>query len=139
MLIAVSPGWFEDIIAKLAWWGGYEKIVFASGMTQMHAQLLLDLFIDFSYSHETMEKYGLAQITAADKALILGLNYARMIDLDVEAAKAKIADDEFSRYQQENGRDEPWSNWKAMEPELADHPLPEFPDGRRLPFGTPIR
>jgi len=57
-------------------------------------------------------EFGL-DLTHDDKALILGGNYARIIGLDVEAAKAAIADDEFARERAATGLQEPHSNWRA--------------------------
>jgi hypothetical protein len=78
-----------------------------------HAQHQLDAFRDFSFSEQTLNKYGLEQITREDKAKVLGLNYAGLIGLDVDAAQEKISDDQFSRYRREHGRDRPFANWTA--------------------------
>jgi hypothetical protein len=63
-------------------------------------------------SDELLEAYRLEQLTAADKAAILGGNYARMIGIDIEEAKRAIADDEFSQELRETGLQEPWSTWR---------------------------
>jgi len=62
---------------------------------------------------------GVPQLTHEVKSLILGGNYARIIDLDVEEAKRRIADDEFAREVRASGLQPPYSNWKA---ELARRP-----------------
>jgi predicted TIM-barrel fold metal-dependent hydrolase len=118
MLLMKAPGWFEDIFATLAFWGGYEKLLFSSGTMYSHAQPILELFGAFRYSEQTMQKYNLPQITDADKANFLGLNYARMAGLDVGKLKEGIAGDEFDAYQREHGLDAPLSNWKASRPDI---------------------
>jgi hypothetical protein len=50
------------------------------------------------------------QLTENDKRKILGLNAAELMGIDLEEARARIADDEFARRRAENGgRFEPWS------------------------------
>ncbi len=115
MLLSHSPGFFEEAIAFFALWSGYEKMLFCSGAMQHHPQPLLELFREFQYSDATMEKFGLAQITKADKAKILGLNHARLLNVDVEAALERIKDDDLSRHQSAHGLDAPLSNWRAAE------------------------
>ncbi|MCW2527183.1 MAG: amidohydrolase [Pseudonocardiales bacterium] len=113
MLLMKAPGWFEQIFATLAFWGGYEKLIFSSGTMYTHAQPILELFEAFAYSEETMAKFNLPQVTEEDKANFLGLNYARMMRLDVQELKAGIKGDEYDVYQQANGLDAPLSNWKS--------------------------
>lgn len=113
MLATKAPGWFEEILGYFATWSGYEKLLFSSGAMYSHPQHQLEAFMKFEFSEQTLNKYGLQQITREDKAKILGLNFARVVDLDVEAAKAKIADDQFAQYQREHGPDAPFSNWEA--------------------------
>ena len=84
-----------------------------------HSQPLLDRFKDFTFSDETLNTYGIAQITAEDRAAILGGNYARVLGIDVEAAKARIADDEFSRERARTGIQAPYSNWRDFLGEAA--------------------
>jgi hypothetical protein len=56
-----------------------------------------------------LEGFGLPQIDRDAKRKIVGENYARLIGLDVEDAKARIADDEFARRRTE-GRPEPYAS-----------------------------
>jgi predicted TIM-barrel fold metal-dependent hydrolase len=113
MLATHAPGWFEELIAFFAVWSGFEKLLFSSAVLQAHPQPLLETFRDFRFSDATLEKYGLAQIRDDDKRKVLGLNHARLLNLDVEQARARIADDAFSRHQAERGLDAPFSNWTA--------------------------
>jgi len=51
----------------------------------------------------------LPQLTDEYKRKILGENYAELIGLDIEAAKERIADDEFSRRRGKEGLAEGFS------------------------------
>lgn len=111
MLLHRAPGWFAEIIAYFMFWGGAEKVIYSDGCIAGHSQPLLDKFWEIKFSDALLEKYGLEQITKEDKRKILGANYAQIIGLDVDHAREKIAEDEFSRAQREHGLDAPFSNW----------------------------
>ncbi|HKG39263.1 MAG TPA: amidohydrolase family protein [Conexibacter sp.] len=117
-LLTAAPGWFEEIVAQFLFWGGAEKMLWGDGAPFVHPQPLLEKFWRLEIRDELLAKYNIPQITREDKAKILGGNYARMIGLDVDAALAKIADDEFSQQRRERGLAEPYSNWL----ELAGQP-----------------
>jgi uncharacterized protein len=93
--------------------GGAEKVIYSDGCMLFHSQPFLERFRDLEFSQETDDTFGV-QLTAQDKALILGGNYARIIGFDVEAAQARIADDEFTRLRSETGMQPPFSNWRAQ-------------------------
>jgi len=110
LLLHKAPGVFEDVLAQLLLWGGAEKLFWADGGLFTHSQYLLERFWNLEFSPATVAKYGI-QISREDKVKILGRSYANMIGLDIEAAAARIADDEFSVHVRENGLDSPFSNW----------------------------
>lgn len=112
-LLLHAPGWFEEVLAQLMFWN-VDKIVWSTGCMLTHPQPLLERFWALQFSEATMEKYGIAQITEDDKRKILGLNYARVIGLDVDAARAAIQDDEFARRRAEHGMPAPFSTWRQM-------------------------
>jgi len=101
-------------MAQFLFWGGPEKIIFSDGTLFCHTQSLLRKFMDLKLSDGLLKKYGLEQMTKDDKALILGGNYARIVGLDIEQAKARIADDEFARERARTGLQPPYSNWMAI-------------------------
>jgi predicted TIM-barrel fold metal-dependent hydrolase len=109
----VAPGVFEEALAQLLFWGGPEKIIYADGSMILHSRPVVDAIWNFQFSEETLRKYRLSPLTKADKALILGGNYARMISLDIEQLQSGIADDQFSRELSRTGMQEPYSNWKS--------------------------
>jgi uncharacterized protein len=112
-LMFKAPKLFEDVMAEFIMWGGPEKILFSDGCMFVHTQPVLEHFMEFQFRDETCEGYGIEPLSREDKALILGGNYARIVDLDVEAAKIRTADDEFAHTRRETGRQEPYSNWRA--------------------------
>jgi predicted TIM-barrel fold metal-dependent hydrolase len=110
-----APRLFEETMAELILWGGTEKILYGDGgALGRHSQPILEAVKAFQFSDEICAGYGVTKLTDKDRALILGGNYARMVGLDIEAAKAKIADDGFSQKRRETGRQTPFSNWKAL-------------------------
>jgi predicted TIM-barrel fold metal-dependent hydrolase len=106
-----APGRFEDILAQFLMWGGAEKIIWGSGGPAVHPQPLLEAFLAFEFSPETLRRHGLEQITREQKAAILGANYAAMIGLDVERARERIAADDFALARAEHGRQPAYSTW----------------------------
>jgi hypothetical protein len=77
-----------------------------------HSQPILQSLSKFQFKQETLERYGIEQLNDTDIAMILGGNYARMIGLDIEKAKTKIADDEFARERARTGIQPLYSNWR---------------------------
>ncbi len=106
-----APLWFEDIMAKLMFFGGPDRILFATGASLVHPAHVVELFWNFRFSEATLEKYGLPQIGQDALQAMLGTNYARMAGLDAAALKAGIADDDFARRKAASGQLAPWSSW----------------------------
>jgi predicted TIM-barrel fold metal-dependent hydrolase len=112
-LVIKAPKLFEQVMAQFLLYGGPQKIIFSDGCMFAHSQPIIEGIMNFQFSDETCEGMGLAKLTKEDKALILGGNYARIVGLDIEAAGAKIADDEFARERRESGLQAPYSNWRT--------------------------
>jgi uncharacterized protein len=110
-LLFRQRGRFEQILAQFMLWGGADKIIWGTGGPAVHPQPLLEQFLDFTFSESTLYQYGIEQITLDQKAQILGQTYARMIGLDIDAARRRIADDAFSVAQRERGLLKPYSSW----------------------------
>jgi predicted TIM-barrel fold metal-dependent hydrolase len=113
-LLYKAPGWYEEIIGFLTFWGGPQKILWATGSVLAHPQPLLQRMWDMQFSDYTLNKYGLQQIGAADKRMILGGSYAGMMGLDIAQLRSKLGNDDFARARASRGLDAPWSNWKAI-------------------------
>lgn len=107
------PEYFDDIMGKLLFWGGPEKILHATGALLFHPQQIVEAIWNYQLSDETLKKYRLTQLTPADKRLILGENYARCVGFDVEEGKRQLADDEFAKRLQDNGGlKPPYFHWR---------------------------
>jgi hypothetical protein len=111
-LLVKAPRQFELALGELLMWAGPEKIIYSDGSMGLHSQPILERFRDLAFSEESVQTFGVT-LTPEMKALILGGNYARIIGLDVEAAKAKIADDQFARAHAASGLQAPYANWRA--------------------------
>jgi uncharacterized protein len=107
-LLIKAPRHFERVLGEFLTWAGPDKIIYSDGCMVFHSQPVLEAFREL----HRLDEFGI-ELTRADKALMLGGNYARIIGLDVETAKATIADDGFARERAETGRQQPYSNWRA--------------------------
>ena len=77
-----------------------------------HSQPILEKIRDFTFQDATMKRWGIPQITAEDKQLILGGNYARILGIDIGEAKKRLANDEFAKERARTGIQAPYSNWR---------------------------
>jgi predicted TIM-barrel fold metal-dependent hydrolase len=114
LLMHYGPGLFDEILGQFLFWGGPEKIIYSDGTLFCHSQSLIRKFMDLQLPEFILHKFGLDQITREEKAMILGGNYARIVGLDIEAAKAKIANDEFEQEKKVTGLQRPYSNWISI-------------------------
>lgn len=98
------PRVFAKMLLDLLNVGGMpilDKLMWGTGTTLSHPRPAIEAFLDFQLPEDLLAEYGmfgpLEQLTMEHKRNILGANYARMNGLDIEALKAGIAGDEFSR------------------------------------------
>ena len=112
-LINSNPLQFETVLGTFMRQGGSEKIIYSDGTMVLHSQPIIEKFQNYRFSEEALKKFNIPQLTDQDIANILGLNYAKIIGVDVEKAKAAIADDEFSRERARTGIQPPFSNWRT--------------------------
>jgi predicted TIM-barrel fold metal-dependent hydrolase len=109
----VAPGMFDEIMAKLLFWGGPEKLIYSTGAMQYHPQRILEAVWNYQLSDDMRARYTLPELTRADKELFLGKNYARIVGLDIDERKAAIVDDEFAtRVRDNGGLFGPYEHWK---------------------------
>jgi predicted TIM-barrel fold metal-dependent hydrolase len=78
-----SPLRFAEILARFLMTGATDRIIWATGCTALHPRPLIEAFWDFQLPDQMLEGYGLAPLTPALKAAILGGNVARLIGLEV--------------------------------------------------------
>ncbi|MFM2042419.1 MAG: hypothetical protein RLY86_995 [Pseudomonadota bacterium] len=114
-----APGLFEEILAKLLFFGGPDRILFATGCTLLHPRHTVDLFWNLRFSDDVRRKYGLdwlepdGRLPEPVRRMILGQNYARMIGREPAAMKAAVSDDAFARTRRAEGLAVPYSRWAA--------------------------
>ena len=104
IMVERRPNSFADMLLGLCHIGGSDmlkRVFWGSGGTLVHPQPGLEAFMKFEFPEEKLDNAGLFaavnQITPEDKSDILHGTYARLHGLDIDALKAAIADDEFSR------------------------------------------
>jgi hypothetical protein len=103
---------FEHLMGQFMYWAGSSKVIFSDGNMVFHSQPILEKLRHFKFQGATLERWGIPQITQEDMAKILGGNYARILGIDIEAAKKRIASDEFSKERARTGIQPMYSNWR---------------------------
>lgn len=78
--IHTRPRYFAQIIGELLYWLGEDRIQFSSDYALWTPRWLVERFVDFQIPADLTEY---PQLTTAQKKKILGLNAARMYDLEV--------------------------------------------------------
>jgi predicted TIM-barrel fold metal-dependent hydrolase len=85
-----APRMFAEILGKLLFWCGEDKIVYGSEAPIFHPQWALRAFIDFSIPQDLCDGYGYPQLTDVAKRKILGENLLRLHGMDVEATTSRL-------------------------------------------------
>jgi predicted TIM-barrel fold metal-dependent hydrolase len=75
------PLYFARIIGELMYWLGADRVLFGSDYAIWQPKWLIEKFVDFQIPDELTGEYG--ELTTADKRKILGLNTARLYDIEV--------------------------------------------------------
>jgi hypothetical protein len=91
------------------YWGGEDRILWASGAMFAHPQVVLEAFRDFEMPQDLVEGYGFPPLTEQAKRKMLGENYCRLHGLDVDELKKNVANDEWARQRHDAPSPEPWS------------------------------
>lgn len=118
--LAANERAFAETLAKIISIGGesvLDRMYWGSAAMAYHPQPELEAWRDFEWpediSRRGIEFAGMPELTDEHKRNILGRNYAEMIGLDVEAAKERLADDQFSREVADQGLADPFSTTNA--------------------------
>ncbi len=90
------PRYFAQVMAELLFWLGPDRLLFASDYALWHPRWLIEKFVDFDIPEDIASEVGV-QLSVETKQKILGLNAAKLYDLDPTAHAAKIAADQFSQ------------------------------------------
>jgi uncharacterized protein len=88
--IVRSPRMFAEILGKLLFWCGEDKIVYGSEAPIFHPQWALEAFMDFQIPDDLVEGYGYPQLTDTARRKILGENLLRLHGMDVEETVARL-------------------------------------------------
>ena len=75
------PRYFAQIMGELLYWIGEDRIMFASDYAIWQPKWLVEQFVDFQIPEDMQSEYG--TITTDMKKKILGLNAARLYDIEV--------------------------------------------------------
>jgi predicted TIM-barrel fold metal-dependent hydrolase len=81
--IHAKPMYFARVLGELLWWVGEDRLTFSSDYALWQPKWLVEMFVDFQYPGDMADEYG--TISADTKRKILGLNAARLYDIDVPA------------------------------------------------------
>ena len=87
--IHTRPGYFAHVIAELLFWVGEDKILYGSDYAIWTPRWLVEKFMDFELPEDVAKETGVSLSLAAKKK-ILGLNAARIYNIDIEAQKRKL-------------------------------------------------
>ena len=88
--IVRSPRMFAEILGKLLFWCGEDKIVYGSEAPIWQPQWALNAFRDFSIPQDLCEGYGYPQLTDQAKRKILGENLLRLHGMDPADAVSRL-------------------------------------------------
>ncbi|MGW4482427.1 amidohydrolase family protein [Amycolatopsis sp. NPDC004368] len=80
-LVRTRPRAFAEIVGELLYWMDENRITFASDYGLQNPRELVESFVDFQMPEDFRDEYG--ELTTATKKKILGLNAARLYDLEV--------------------------------------------------------
>jgi len=86
-----APRMFAEIIGKLLFWCGEDKIIYGSEAPLWHPQWALRAFMDFQIPEDLCAGYGYPQLTEQAKRKILGENLLRLHGMDLAEAKARVS------------------------------------------------
>ena len=81
---------FAEILGKLLFWCGEDKIVYGSEAPIWQPQWALNAFQAFSIPQDLCEGYGYPQLTEQAKRKILGENLLRLHGMDVTDTVARL-------------------------------------------------
>ena len=77
------PRYFAQIIGELLFWLDENRITFSSDYAIWTPKWLVEQFVDFQIPEDMQDEYGV--LTTDAKRKILGLNAARLYDIEVPA------------------------------------------------------
>lgn len=88
--VARAPRQFAEVLGKLLFWCGEDKIIYGSETPIWQPRWALEAFWNFQLPQDLVEGYGYPQLTEQAKRKILGENLLRLHGMDVEATRARL-------------------------------------------------
>jgi uncharacterized protein len=88
--IARAPRQFAEVLGKLLFWCGEDKIVYGSEAPIFHPRWALEAFWNFELPQDLVEGYGYPQLTEQAKRKILGENLLRLHGMDVGEVRSRL-------------------------------------------------
>jgi len=85
-----APRMFAEILGKLLFWCGEDKIVYGSEAPIFHPQWALEAFWNFELPQDLVDGYGYPQLTQEAKRKILGGNLLRLHGMEEDQARAAV-------------------------------------------------
>ncbi|MCV0429434.1 MAG: amidohydrolase, partial [Roseibium sp.] len=79
------PRYFGEVISELLWWVGEDKILFGSDYAIWTPAWLVDQFWNYQIPEDISAERSGVQLTDEVKEKILGLNAAKLYNIDVAA------------------------------------------------------
>jgi predicted TIM-barrel fold metal-dependent hydrolase len=89
-MVSRQPRVFAQMLAKMLWWCGEDKILYGGETPVFHPKWALEDFWSFQIPEDILEGTGYPQLTDEAKRKILGGNLARLHGIDIEAKKAEL-------------------------------------------------
>jgi predicted TIM-barrel fold metal-dependent hydrolase len=89
------PRYFAEVMANLLFWIGPEKILFGSDYAIWEPKWLIERFMNFQLPADLKQEFGV-DLTMDTKKKILGLNAARLYNIDPKEQMAKTKGDTLS-------------------------------------------
>ncbi len=88
--IHARADYFANVISELLFWLGEDKLLFGSDYGIWTPRWIVEKFMAYELPDQVKRDKGV-DLTLQAKKKILGLNAARLYDVDIEAQKRKIA------------------------------------------------
>jgi predicted TIM-barrel fold metal-dependent hydrolase len=89
------PRYTAEMLAELLYWLGPDRLLFGSDYALWHPKWIIEEFLRFELPKDIESEYKV-DLSLETKKKILGLNAARLYDIDIEAQKKKLARDEIA-------------------------------------------